>query len=217
MDDIECSFEVVGDCGEVDLDGGFGDPAPSHPAKPIASFPGPEYLLDAAPHPMDRLVPFFELTKRLVFVAAPHAGGDDARRPAFGTNSITEVVAAIGTVGKNIAGIIGQRIGASSAVIDISGCDGDLLDQRSVGIGTDMSLETVNSGLALVFDPARVIIALAGRCNDRGIDQCAGLDHDRFDLELRRYGREQQPVQVAGHQRLAEAHKGRPLRRRFSS
>jgi hypothetical protein len=32
LHDIEGSFEVVGDGGEVDLAGGFGDPAPSHPA-----------------------------------------------------------------------------------------------------------------------------------------------------------------------------------------
>ena len=53
LGDIECSFEIVGDGGEVDLDCGFGEAAPSHSAKPEASFPGTEYLLDPAPHPMD--------------------------------------------------------------------------------------------------------------------------------------------------------------------
>ena len=53
LDDIECSFEIVGDGGEVDSDCGFGEAAPSHSAKPEASFPGTEHLLDPAPHPMD--------------------------------------------------------------------------------------------------------------------------------------------------------------------
>ena len=56
LDDIECSFEVVGDGGEVDLDGDFGETALSHPAKPVALFPGAEHLFDSALHPMDRLV-----------------------------------------------------------------------------------------------------------------------------------------------------------------
>ena len=106
LDDIECSFEIVGDGGEVDLDGGFGEAAPSHSAKPVASFPGAEYLLYPAPHPMDRLVPFSELAKRLLFVATPHAGGDDARDPALRTHSITKVAAAIGAVGEYLAGVI---------------------------------------------------------------------------------------------------------------
>ena len=84
LDDFERSFEIVGDGGEVDLDGGpstslrraFGEAAPSHSAKSVASFPGAEYLFDPAPYPVDRLIPFSELLKRLLFVATPHAGGD---------------------------------------------------------------------------------------------------------------------------------------------
>ena len=83
LDDIECSFEVVGDGGEVDLDGGFGETALSHPAKPVALFPGAEHLFDSALHPMDRLVSFLELLERRLFVATPHTGGDNPRYPAF--------------------------------------------------------------------------------------------------------------------------------------
>jgi hypothetical protein len=90
LHDTECSFEVVGDGGEVDLNGGFGDPSRTHPAQTLASFPCPEYLLDPAPHPVDRLVPFFELAKCFLFVAAPHAGGDDARYPAFRTDGVSK-------------------------------------------------------------------------------------------------------------------------------
>jgi hypothetical protein len=95
LHDIECSFEpfdfaqenIVGDGGEVDLDGCFGDAMPSHSAKPVASFPGAKDFLDPAPHPVDWLVPVFELLKRLWFVTAPHAGGDNARHSAFRTRS----------------------------------------------------------------------------------------------------------------------------------
>ena len=68
--------------------------------------------------PRNRWIGWFHslsLQKRLPFVAAPHAGGDDARRPAFGTNSPPEVTASVGTVGKDLTGTIGQGIGASSA------------------------------------------------------------------------------------------------------
>ena len=66
------AFEVAGNGGEVDLAGGastslrraFGDPAPSHLAQPIASFPCAEDFLDAAPHAVDGLVPGFELCQR---------------------------------------------------------------------------------------------------------------------------------------------------------
>ena len=88
------------------MDGGFGEAAPSHSAKPVASFPGTEDLLDPAPHPMDWLVPFLELLERRLFVTTPHAGGDDARDPALCTHSITKVAAAIGAVGEYLAGVI---------------------------------------------------------------------------------------------------------------
>jgi hypothetical protein len=149
LHDIECSFYVVGDGGEVDLDGGFVDPSPSHSAQTVASFPCPEYFLDAAPHPVDRLIPFFELAKRLLFVAAPHAGGDDARCPAFRTDGVSKVTAPVGAVGKDLAGIIGQRIGASPAIIDVGRRDGDFFDKRRVGIGSDMGFEAMNCRLAL--------------------------------------------------------------------
>lgn len=61
LGDVERSFDVVGDGGEVDLAGGFGDAAPSHPTQTVASFPCAEDFLDLASHPVDRLVPIMEL------------------------------------------------------------------------------------------------------------------------------------------------------------
>jgi hypothetical protein len=60
LHDIECSFESVGTPaqaggGDVNLDGGFCDTTPSHSAKPVASFPGAEYLSDPASHPVEWL------------------------------------------------------------------------------------------------------------------------------------------------------------------
>jgi hypothetical protein len=213
LQDIKCSFEVVGDGGEVDLDGGFVDAAPSHPAQAVASFPGSEDLLNPPPHPVDELIPVFELAKCFLFVAAPHAGGDYARRPAFGTNSVSKVATPVGAVSKDLAGVIGQRIRASPAIVDVGGRNGNFFDQRRVGIGSDMSFEAMNCRLALVLDPARVVITLAGGRNDRCVDKRTGLDRDRLRFELRCHSREQQPIKIMGDQRLAKTDKRGPLGR----
>ena len=98
LHDIEGSFEVVSDGGEVDLAGGFCYPAPSHSPEAVASFPCPEDFLDPTPDPVDRLVPVFEFLERLLFVAAPHAGGDNARDTTLGADGITEVAAPIASI-----------------------------------------------------------------------------------------------------------------------
>ena len=103
----------------MDLAGGFGDPTPSHSAQAIASFPCSEDFLDPTAYPVDRLVPGFELGQRFLFVAAPHAGCDNARDTALGADGLAEMATTIGAVGKYLAGIVGQSIGASPAIVDI--------------------------------------------------------------------------------------------------
>ncbi len=103
---------------------------------------------------MDWLVPFLEFAKRLVFVVAPHAGGDVPRYTALCPHRIAEVVAPIGTILKNRAGIIGQCIWTSPTIIDVDGRDGDFFDQRCVGICTDLSLEAEDSRFFFVFNVA---------------------------------------------------------------
>jgi hypothetical protein len=66
---IHGALEVVGDGGEMDLDGSFGETSPSHSTKAVAALSGSENLLDPAAHAMDRLVPFMELAQRFGFVA----------------------------------------------------------------------------------------------------------------------------------------------------
>jgi len=85
------------------------------------------------------------------------------------------MIAAIGAVGKHLAGIVGQRIRAGLAAVDVGGRDGDLPDQCRIGIGTDMGLEAINCRLALVLDPTALLIILAGRGDDRRIDKRAGF------------------------------------------
>ena len=60
---------------------------------------------------MDRLVPCMELAQRFGFVAAPHAGGDDPGDPALCKNGIAEVTAAVGAIGKHLAGLSGKASG----------------------------------------------------------------------------------------------------------
>ena len=104
------SLEVVGDGGEVNLGGGFGDADPSHPPEPVASLPGAEDFLDPAAHPVDGRVEGRQPRQRLLFVRSPHAGHGDMRGSALGANRLAEVGAAIGAVGEDLAGRIGQRI-----------------------------------------------------------------------------------------------------------
>lgn len=111
----------------MDLAGGIGETSPSHSVQAVASLPCPEDLLDAGAHAMDRLIPFMELAERFSFVAAPHAGDDDAGNAALCQHGVTKVIAAIGAVGKHLTWIVGQGIETCFAVIDI----GDVIDISS--------------------------------------------------------------------------------------
>lgn len=66
------ALEIVGDGGEVNLGGSFGEASSSHSAQPIAALRRVEDLLDEAADPMDRPVPGVEARKRIPLVAAQH-------------------------------------------------------------------------------------------------------------------------------------------------
>lgn len=82
-ENIQGALEVVGDGGEVDLDCGFGETSPSHSAQAIAALPCAEDLLDPPSDAMDGLVPLVALAQRFGFIAAPHAGCDNAGNTAL--------------------------------------------------------------------------------------------------------------------------------------
>jgi hypothetical protein len=63
------------------------------------------------------------------------------------------VIAPVGTVGKHVAGIVGQSIGAGLAVINVGGCYGDFLDKGRIRISADMGLEAMNRRSALMLEP----------------------------------------------------------------
>lgn len=48
-------LEVVGDGGEVNLGGGFGETSPSHPPEPVASLPGAKDFPDPAADAVNEL------------------------------------------------------------------------------------------------------------------------------------------------------------------
>lgn len=60
-EDVEGSLEIVCSGGEVDLEGGFGETAPSHSAQAVIALPGTEDLFDP--------VPGIEAGKRLALAA----------------------------------------------------------------------------------------------------------------------------------------------------
>jgi hypothetical protein len=74
------------------------------------------------------------------------------------------VAAAIGAVGKHLARAVGQRVRASPAIVDIGRGNRNLFDQCGIGIGSDMCLEAVNSGLS-PFDFARTGLCLTHRAS----------------------------------------------------
>jgi hypothetical protein len=86
-----------------------------------------------------RVVPRIELGPRLLLVATPHMGGDDARRAALGANRRPGRLATTGAVGEDLTGVVGKRVAAGLAVMNVGGGDGDLLDRRGVGISADVS------------------------------------------------------------------------------
>ena len=147
----------------MELDGGFGQAPPSYSPQTVATFPGPEDFLDPGENSMNRLVPGIKPSPSLGFVAAPHAGGDDPCYAALSPDRVTKVIAAVGAVGEHFTGIVGQSIRACPAVIDVGRCDRYLLDQRGIGICSDMRLEAMNGAFALVLYPARIRTAKPSR------------------------------------------------------
>ncbi|MFZ1744148.1 MAG: hypothetical protein WAT93_14955 [Pontixanthobacter sp.] len=149
------------------LAGGFGDLAPSHPTQALVSFPSAEDLLDPTTDPVDRLVPILDFLNRLGFVSPPHAGRDDAQDTTLGAEGVTDVVAAIGAVGKDLAGILGKRMGARPDVVDIRGGDCNFYYDEGIGIGSDIGLEAVSiCGLVQTYPRTSLVmraVGLAGR------------------------------------------------------
>lgn len=82
-ENVHGALEVVGDGGEVDLDGDFGEASPLRSAQAVRTLPSSEDLLDPATHPVDRLAPFVELALCFLLVTPPHAGRDDPGMPPF--------------------------------------------------------------------------------------------------------------------------------------
>jgi len=101
------ALEVVGDGGEMNLDGGLDETPPSHSPQSIAALPGSEDLLDPGTHAVDRLVPALKASERLSFVAAPNAGSNDAGRSSLGANRAAAMVPTMGAVGEHLAGVVG--------------------------------------------------------------------------------------------------------------
>ena len=118
---LQTPFHIVGDGGEANLHARLCKPSPPHPAQAVASFPGPEYLLDPTTDTVDRLVPGIKACPDLGFVASPHTSGHDARLAAFGDDCLAEMVTAIRAVGINIAGISGNASGPAFPSLILAG------------------------------------------------------------------------------------------------
>jgi hypothetical protein len=60
-----------------------------------------------------------------------------------------------------------------------------LFDQSRIDSRRDMGFEAMDRWPALMLDSAGVLVIFAGRGNDGGIDDRAGLDPHRLSLQLR--------------------------------
>lgn len=174
--DLQAPLHVVGDGRQADLNACLCKPSPSHPAQSIASFPCAENLLDPTAYAMDRSVPGIQTGPHVGFIPTPHTSCDDARPATFGDDGLAKMIAAISTVGINIAWIVWQCIRTSLAVIHVGRCDGDLLDKSRIGICANMRLETVDCRASSVFDPTTLAIIFTCRSDNRRIDKRAGLN-----------------------------------------
>lgn len=87
----------------MDLNGGLGEPPPSHAAQAVAALPRAEDFLDAASDAMDRLVPGTRTREGLRLVTPPHIGGDDAGRAALGPHRVAEMTSAMENLKKSRA------------------------------------------------------------------------------------------------------------------
>jgi hypothetical protein len=108
------------------LNAGFSKASPSHPAETIASFPGPEDLLDPPTNVLYRLIVGFKPRPYFGFVPTPHTGDDNTWGSTFGAHCAAEMVAAKGAVGKHVALIVRQSIRTGLAVIYIGWSYSDL-------------------------------------------------------------------------------------------
>ena len=136
----------------MDLGGGFGETSPSHSAQAIKSLPCSEDILDPTAHLMDRLISLMQFAQGFSFVAAPHPRSDNSGNAGLCADYIARAIAAIGAVGKDFVGIVGQGFRTCLAVINLGGCDQNFLDQRRRGVGANVGLEGVNSPRPLVLN-----------------------------------------------------------------
>jgi hypothetical protein len=63
---------------------------------------------------------------------------------ALDAHRLAEMGAAIGAVGEYLARRVGQRRRPRTAVVDVGWGDDNRLDERRIGVGTDMGLEAMN-------------------------------------------------------------------------
>ncbi len=103
-------------------------------------------------------------------------GSNNAGPAASACHSLPETRAAIGRVSIDRAGVVRDDAAAGLAVIHIGRGDREPFDQGCRLIASHMGLIAVNGFPVLVLVPAGLIVILAGRGDDGGIDQRALLD-----------------------------------------
>jgi hypothetical protein len=104
------------------------------------------------------------------------------RRPWHGRRR--RMTAPIGAVGENLARIVRNASGPALPSSILTAVTAIFFHERRISVGADMGLEAMNRWLALMLDPMRITIALAGGGDDRRIDKSADLNPDRRGLDL---------------------------------
>jgi hypothetical protein len=172
---------------EMDFEFGFGKPDPSHLAKMIAAFPGPEDFFDSQPHRLKQAVVRFERFGRQPTMAFAHK----LRGSSRGDDRLFDGQSVIGFVGVNLAGLFRDDRRSDSNIGLIGRRRLNLADDAGVLVGGNMRLIAMRQGTAFVLCPGRLFIFLAHQADRRRIDQRSFADSGALRRKIARDGGKQ--------------------------
>ena len=152
----EAAPNIVGHCGEPDLQTSVGQSDPPHPAQPIASFGGTKNLLDPSPYTAHLPIVRLETIKRRL--AAPCACLHGEWYAAAGEDQLLTVSAGEGAIAIHVAWLRWQHGRQQGGIVHVGSGNLHGLDQNRVLIRGNMRLVAMHWLAAAMTRPPRLII-----------------------------------------------------------